>query len=39
MKIDEFVNSVDSDEVAQKEQPHQGLICLLSIFFKILSMI
>ena len=32
MKIDEFVNNVDPDEVAQKEPPHQGLLCLLAIF-------
>ena len=29
MKIGEFVNSVDSDEVAHNEPPHLDLHCLL----------
>ena len=32
MKIDEFANSADLDEVAHNEPPHLDLHCLPSVF-------
>ena len=34
LKIAEFANSADSDEVAHNEPPHQNLHCLQAIFFE-----
>ena len=32
-----FINSIDSDEVAQSEPPHQDLHCLPSVFLHSFS--
>ena len=34
LKIADFANSADSDEVAHNEPPHQNLHCLQAIFFE-----